>query len=363
MGASIIIFPLFLFYFLCFPNFISSVKNCDEYNQCSKGEPGISYPFRIKGRQNERCGFPGFDFTCNMSKTVLELPFSEPFFVSYINYGCTYNEIQLLDPENCLTRRFLNLLNLSGTPFVGIRFTDYSFFNCSSDVSNSFTAPVLFYSTRIRCLSSSTHTLFATSPESSDSLWLGKNCALIATIQVPVERYNSGRYPYILSEPVHLTWRWNDPHCKRNCSKNPNVPYVGSSTDGQFYATKLLISIGIIFPILFASVVYCRFCRDANNQSQEVSSGVVQTTPQSVIITTGLGGSAIQSLPMVVLGESGRLLDPDLNTCAICLSDYRPTETLKTLPACNHCFHADCIDVWLHLKSTCPVCRNSPLIC
>ncbi|MCL7030119.1 hypothetical protein MKW94_005679 [Papaver nudicaule] len=133
---------------------------------------------------------------------------------------------------------------------------------------------------------------------------------------------------------------------------------------------KFLISIGIIIPILFGSVMYCTSCCGLYSDSQYVSysdsqyvssSGAVQTTPRSVITTTGLGGSAIKSFPMVVLGESGRLPDPNINTCAICLSKYQPKETLKTLPVCNHCFHADCIDAWLRLKSTCPVCRKSPV--
>ncbi|KAI3935136.1 hypothetical protein MKX01_031403 [Papaver californicum] len=358
MGTSIIMFPFFLLCFLCLPFFTTSAENCLN-NQCSKAEPFISYPFRIKGRQGERCGFPGFDLTCdNKNRTVLELPFTGPFFVSYISYGSTYNGIQLQDPDICLPRRFLNQLNLSGTPFIVDEYQNYSFFNCSSNVSTSIYAPILFYSTSISCLSSSKHAVYVTSPESRDSSWLKRNCSLIATIPVPVPRYYSRWIPNDVV--LHLTWRWNEPYCKWNCNKYPNVPYTGSRN-----TKKLLITTGIIFLVLFGFLAYRAHisCRVANSPSQDVSSGAaVQTTPPSAITTTGLGSSAIQSFPMVVLGESGRLLDPDINTCSICLSEYQPKETLKTLPGCNHCFHADCIDVWLHLKSTCPVCRKSPLI-
>ncbi|KAI3886807.1 hypothetical protein MKW98_017159 [Papaver atlanticum] len=306
MGASIIIFPLFLFSFLYFPNFIASAKNCRN-NQCSKYEPVISYPSRIKGLQDKQFGFPGFDLTCdNMNRTVLEFPFSGRFFVNKINYDSTYNEIQLQDPDNCLARHFLDQINPSGTPFIAIRFKSYSFFNCSSNVSE----PILSYSTSISCLSSSTHKVFATPQASRDSSWLSLKCSRIDTIKVPVNRLFG----------------------------------------------KFLISIGIAFTILFGSVMYC--ISRANSPTQDVSSRVVETTPLSVINTTGLSGSAMLSFPMVVIGKSGRLPNPEINTCAICLSEYKPKEILKIFPSCNHCFHADCIDVWLHLKSSCPVCRK-----
>ncbi|KAI3886806.1 hypothetical protein MKW98_017158 [Papaver atlanticum] len=351
MGAFIIILPLFILFFLCYPHFIVSTKNCWN-NQCSKGEPRISYPFRIKGRQEKACGFRGFDLSCdNMSRTVIDLPFSGRFLVDKINYDSNYNEIQLRDPNNCLTRRFLNHLNLFGTPFVGINFTDYSFFNCSSNDSNYF--PVS--STSISCLSSSTHSVIAISPNSwtynRDSM---RNCMLIATLQVPVVSYNSFFSPFLFpheSTTLHLTWEWQELNCKGNCN--------GSTNGDQIDARNFLISIGIIFLILFVLVKYCLFRRDANSQTRDVSSRVVQTTTLPVINTTSLSGAAIQSFPMVVVGESGRLPNPDINTCAICLSEYKPKETLKSFPACNHCFHADCIDVWLHLKSSCPVCRKS----
>lgn len=79
------------------------------------------------------------------------------------------------------------------------------------------------------------------------------------------------------------------------------------------------------------------------------------------IIVEGLDGPTLESYPKIVLGESRRLPKPDDITCSICLSEYRPKETLKTIPECQHCFHADCIDGWLRLNATCPICRKSPL--
>ncbi|KAI3935138.1 hypothetical protein MKX01_031405 [Papaver californicum] len=362
MGASIIsIFPFFLLCFFCLPYFIASaVENCLN-NQCSREAPGIAFPFRLKGSQGEKCGYPGFDLTCdNMNRTLLELPFSGRFFVSDIKYGRTFNQIQLQDPDNCLARRFLNQLNLSGTPFIGNEYQNYSFFSCRSNTSFSI------YSGRdISCLSNATHKVFATTSTSSSSIWKDTNCSLIATTTVPVNHISDSYYdyPWFPYEPVlELTWNWKAPWCKRNCDKDSNFPSYGGGPGVHSGGKPLLIIVvGILIPAVFTTAVCYSalrmkgFCFGAGNEIPNSSQLVIISIP------TGIDGPAIQSFPTLVLGESRRLPDPDNNTCAICLSEYQPKETLKSLPACFHYFHADCVDAWLHLKSTCPVCRISPV--
>ncbi|XWS38234.1 hypothetical protein CRYUN_Cryun19dG0113400 [Craigia yunnanensis] len=71
-----------------------------------------------------------------------------------------------------------------------------------------------------------------------------------------------------------------------------------------------------------------------------------------------LDGPTIEAYPITLLGESRRLPRPNDNTCPICLCDYQAKETLRTIPDCNHYFHAPCIDEWLKLNATCPLCRN-----
>ncbi|XP_040376331.1 RING-H2 finger protein ATL39-like [Oryza brachyantha] len=43
--------------------------------------------------------------------------------------------------------------------------------------------------------------------------------------------------------------------------------------------------------------------------------------------------------------------------CAVCLEDVQRGETARRLPACGHLFHRDCVDMWLHSHTTCPLCR------
>lgn len=61
-------------------------------------------------------------------------------------------------------------------------------------------------------------------------------------------------------------------------------------------------------------------------------------------------------------GESGSISLCSSNTsCSICLGDYKESDTLRLLPGCGHLYHLACVDPWLRLHSTCPICRKSPL--
>ena len=95
-----------------------------------------------------------------------------------------------------------------------------------------------------------------------------------------------------------------------------------------------------------------------DNHRQSIDLFSIAITPQPPS-TTGLDRPTIESYPKILLGESCKLPNGD-PTCAICLSDYKPKEEVRSIPACNHYFHVDCIDAWLKLNATCPVCRNSP---
>ncbi|KAK7349350.1 hypothetical protein VNO77_06655 [Canavalia gladiata] len=44
--------------------------------------------------------------------------------------------------------------------------------------------------------------------------------------------------------------------------------------------------------------------------------------------------------------------------CAVCLSQIYKREKVRSLPVCNHRYHADCIGTWLKNHTTCPLCRS-----
>ncbi|PKA64325.1 RING-H2 finger protein ATL68 [Apostasia shenzhenica] len=74
----------------------------------------------------------------------------------------------------------------------------------------------------------------------------------------------------------------------------------------------------------------------------------------------GLDPAAIATYPKFLFSASAAKGEGD-STCPICLCDYREGEMLRMLPDCRHCFHLMCIDAWLRLNASCPVCRNSPM--
>lgn len=43
--------------------------------------------------------------------------------------------------------------------------------------------------------------------------------------------------------------------------------------------------------------------------------------------------------------------------CHICLSDYESGDLKRVLP-CSHNFHKECVDTWLKMNATCPLCRS-----
>ncbi|KAK8559907.1 hypothetical protein V6N13_016639 [Hibiscus sabdariffa] len=44
--------------------------------------------------------------------------------------------------------------------------------------------------------------------------------------------------------------------------------------------------------------------------------------------------------------------------CVVCLSKIGAGERLRSLSECRHSFHLRCIDAWLKVRPTCPLCRT-----
>ncbi|CAF2101020.1 hypothetical protein BRARA_E02489 [Brassica rapa] len=75
----------------------------------------------------------------------------------------------------------------------------------------------------------------------------------------------------------------------------------------------------------------------------------------AAVASRGLDPAVIKSLPVFAFSESTH---KDLTECAVCLSEFEEGESGRVLPGCKHTFHVDCIDMWFHSHSTCPLCRS-----
>jgi len=67
-----------------------------------------------------------------------------------------------------------------------------------------------------------------------------------------------------------------------------------------------------------------------------------------------VGSKCINNLP--ICKYDGTPLPGDQTTCTVCLGEFTKGEKLKSLP-CVHFFHKECIDSWLMVGHTCPVCK------
>ncbi|GKE51498.1 putative RING-H2 finger protein ATL21A [Tanacetum coccineum] len=144
-----------------------------------------------------------------------------------------------------------------------------------------------------------------------------------------------------------------------NCIASSSSSSNGGISRGAKYGLSLGIGIpGLVFLIGLVNYIIGKVGNYNQDQRQniELLSNAISRRPPS---TTGLDRPTIESYPRTVLGEDCEL-PKDHGTCAICLSDYKPKDAVRTIPECNHYFHADCIDEWLKINVTCPVCRKSP---
>jgi len=54
-------------------------------------------------------------------------------------------------------------------------------------------------------------------------------------------------------------------------------------------------------------------------------------------------------------------LDEDDKICSICLEDYEETDIIYESKICKHHFHFRCVNHWLNIKTSCPLCREDVL--
>lgn len=130
-------------------------------------------------------------------------------------------------------------------------------------------------------------------------------------------------------------------------SPSPPPQYVFTPST----ATIIIIVLATIFFIGFFSL-YLRLCSEASGANPLLSSLHLRAAP------TGLDAAALNSLPVILYSEiKDHKLGKGALECAICLNEFEDDEALRLIPKCDHVFHPDCINAWLELHVTCPVCR------
>ncbi|XP_016494615.2 RING-H2 finger protein ATL22-like [Nicotiana tabacum] len=301
MGTVSLFFFLFLHHFA-----LSSSTTYFSSNVSICGNLTIKYPFQLQS-QNHQDQNPGYNNCFSLSlwctdqgNALLNIPFSGDFLVLEINYST--KELKLQRPSNCLPRKLLYSL-LSSSP-ISSSHQNYTFF-------------------------------------------------LLSGFRGDIR----------LSWDVHLDKYRDSNVTKSGETTHPNVPRT-DRTSRQEAILIIFVGVSLILPSLLCLIcVTCRIFLELSHHrhvtAAAAAAAMARLAPMPMIVIAGLDDSTIQSYPKVVFGESRRLPGINAITCSICLAEYSAGEALRCIPECEHCFHAECVDKWLKMNSTCPVCRNS----
>ncbi|VVB03510.1 unnamed protein product [Arabis nemorensis] len=293
---------------------------------------------------------------------------SGTFLVRNIDY--IKQQIYINDPENCLVKRLLSF-NLSGSPFSSCFDILYTFLTCPNEV-------VLpsWYNRSIPCLSNSTSSFFATSNSAFEKSML-PSCKIVKRVSVPAS------WPFReaeLSSSVNnqsLLLEWHEPNCRScemdisRCGFKNKVSFedkcYGAKNSGHLSKGILVLIISMsligavsIFPTCILIRIYNSQSFDsAIRHNEDITAATVMQQPRGTMVRMGLDQSTIDSYKKMELGESKRLPGTNGILCPICLSEYASKETVRFIPECNHCYHVECIDVWLKIHGSCPLCRKT----
>ncbi|AES87171.1 putative transcription factor C2H2 family [Medicago truncatula] len=131
----------------------------------------------------------------------------------------------------------------------------------------------------------------------------------------------------------------------------PPPPFPDSSRSVDLSPLEFLLALIAIvtIPALIYTFIFAfgfSFCR----RRPEQNSGELSFASDDLTNGGGASVSDFKYRKDAHVKETG-------GDCPVCLSVFVDGEKLRELSCCKHYFHADCIDLWLGNRSSCPICR------
>ncbi|KAI3809291.1 hypothetical protein L1987_25262 [Smallanthus sonchifolius] len=121
------------------------------------------------------------------------------------------------------------------------------------------------------------------------------------------------------------------------------------------YGLGLFFGFFILIILIYVSYI-CKRHMCSPSPPQPTTNDAAENH-QFVTFSPGVDDDVIVTFPTFVYSE---FMMPSTDSgCYIRLTDYKPVDTIRLLPECGHLFHIGCIDTWLRVHPTCPVCRKS----
>ncbi|XP_047334903.1 RING-H2 finger protein ATL2 [Impatiens glandulifera] len=144
------------------------------------------------------------------------------------------------------------------------------------------------------------------------------------------------------------------------------LPSTTYALSGRIMLSAIVILFGIVM-FMACLHIYARWYllrtrrRVARNRARRRTHLVFYVDTGNPTAVSGVSGfrgldpSVLESLPVFIYSSKDH---PEGLECAVCLSDFEQGEKGRIMPKCSHSFHIDCIDMWFHSHSTCPLCRS-----
>ncbi|XP_048134923.1 RING-H2 finger protein ATL67-like [Rhodamnia argentea] len=162
---------------------------------------------------------------------------------------------------------------------------------------------------------------------------------------------------------------------ERSQNMNSSPGSGGTSSDGyagdiSSFAYDMVFIIGFIVLVLVITLS-SYLCIRANRRAVIPARIVLRRFDvESAQARRGIDEATLRGYPTVLFSsvkhhEKNNSADSSDGvgggSCSICLGEYKESDVLRLLPECGHFFHMKCVDPWLRLHATCPVCRKSPV--
>ncbi|GAB2272625.1 hypothetical protein Dimus_007447 [Dionaea muscipula] len=163
-------------------------------------------------------------------------------------------------------------------------------------------------------------------------------------------------------------------------TSDPTGLLGGSNGASGGFTYGIGVSVGVLLLISTITLTsYCCTRSDHNMNSfrrqlpraRSVNGNGAGDGESHCAVDIGIDEATLMSYPKVLYSSKAASKKKDCDeeedsnstpsSCSICLAEYKSKDLLRLLPDCGHLFHLRCVDPWLRINASCPLCRMSPL--